>query len=373
MPAEVVHIVRQYLPSIGGLEDVVRNISRHQTLKADQRTRVITLNRIFKNQSAPLPSSEMIDGVNVLRLPFVGSHKYPLCPGVLKHLESADIIHVHGVDFFYDFLALTKWLHRKPLVLSTHGGFFHTKFAEKIKKVYFNTITRNCAKVYEKIVATSDSDGEIFERIVRRPKLEVIENGVNVNKFASCASSTSTRCCIYFGRWSENKGLFEMLDLFKALHEHNPDWRFIIAGREFDIHEAQLLSLAGQKGLKNQVKIVNCPTDDELRCLISQASYFVCLSHHEGFGLAAIEAMSAGLIPLLSAIPPFEKVIRNSNSGIVLPRDISSASQKIVDLHKAQVQNHSNYRQQAINFANQYAWSGVAERYMEVYNAIGRL
>lgn len=372
MSAEVVHIARQYLPSIGGLEDVVRNIAAQQMLKSDQHARVVTLNKIFKNHGKALPATEQIDGVEVLRLPFVGSYKYPICPGVLQHLESADIIHVHGVDFFYDFLALTKWFHKKPLVLSTHGGFFHTRFAEKIKKVYFNTITRNCAKVYEKVVATSDSDGEIFEKIVKRPKLEVIENGVNVNKFAACAAESLQPCCIYFGRWSANKGLFEMLDLFKTLTTHNPNWRFIIAGRAFDITEAQLRALAEQKGLKNCVQIVNSPSDDELRSLMSQASYFVCLSHHEGFGLAAIEAMSAGLIPLLSAIPPFEKVIRNSNSGIVLPRDIASASQKIVDLHTAQEQHYTNNRQQAINFANQYAWSGVAERYMEVYNAIRR-
>ncbi len=33
----VTHIVRQYLPSIGGMEEVVRNIARHQLRQGQRR------------------------------------------------------------------------------------------------------------------------------------------------------------------------------------------------------------------------------------------------------------------------------------------------------------------------------------------------
>jgi alpha-1,3-mannosyltransferase len=46
----------------------------------------------------------------------------------LRHLRDADIVHVHAIDFFFDFLGWTKPLHGKKLVVSTHGGFFHTSF-----------------------------------------------------------------------------------------------------------------------------------------------------------------------------------------------------------------------------------------------------
>src|SRR3954465_2081466 len=143
----VTHVVRQYLPSIGGMEEVVRNIALHQLKTGQKGTRVITLNRLFrtaKQDTAPalLPSREIIDGIEVVRLPYYGSSRYPICPSILSELGDADVIHVHGVDFFYDFLAATQWLHKRPLVLSTHGGFFHTAFASTAKTVFFKTITK---------------------------------------------------------------------------------------------------------------------------------------------------------------------------------------------------------------------------------------
>ena len=145
----VTHVVRQYLPSIGGMEEAVRNIALHQLKSGHEGTRIITLNRLFRTakQSVSeniLPAREIIEGIEVVRLPYYGSSRYPICPGILGELADADVIHVHGVDFFYDFLAATKWIHKRPLVLSTHGGFFHTAFASTAKNVFF----QNCHKIF---------------------------------------------------------------------------------------------------------------------------------------------------------------------------------------------------------------------------------
>ena len=155
-------------------------------------TRIITLNRLFRNSSELLPQQETIEGIEVIRLPYMGSSRYPLCPGVFKYLKDADVIHVHGVDFFYDFLAATKWLHRRPLVLSTHGGFFHTRFASRAKLAYFQSITRLSANAYNQVIATSTNDGDLFGQIMNQRKLQVIENGVDVEKYAGCAAPVLT-------------------------------------------------------------------------------------------------------------------------------------------------------------------------------------
>ena len=217
MSIKVMHVVRQYSPSMGGMEDVVQNIARQQR-ENGQIPRIVTLNRLFRNSTEFLAPDAVVDGVGVMRLPFRGTSRYPLCPQVLQYVGDADVIHVHGVDFFFDYLAATKPIHRRPLVASTHGGFFHTAFASRLKKVYFNTVTRASCMAYDKIIATSDNDGAIFQDIVKPPKLEVIENGVNVEKYRGLASATPTQTLIYFGRWSVNKGLLETLALFGQLH-----------------------------------------------------------------------------------------------------------------------------------------------------------
>jgi alpha-1,3-mannosyltransferase len=373
MPIKVVHIVRQYSPSMGGMEDVVQNIARQQREHHDQIPRIVTLNRLFRNSTEYLAPEALVNGVGVVRLPFHGTSRYPLCPQVLQHVGDADVIHVHGVDFFFDYLAATRMVHRRPLVASTHGGFFHTKFASRLKKVYFNTVTRASCMAYDKIIATSENDGAIFRDIVKPPKLEVIENGVNVEKYRDLSSTVPTPTLIYFGRWSINKGLLETLALFKQLHARQPEWRLIIAGREYDHSAAEFQAWLKQEQLEDVAQIVPNPSDQELASLIGRAGYFICLSRHEGFGIAPIEAMSAGLTPILSDIPPFRHLIEQSGIGLLLENgEVDGAVSRLLALHAKQ-SDHSQYMQrrlQAQQFADRYNWRHIANRYADVYRAL---
>ena len=121
----VVHVVRQFPPSVGGLENFVISLAKQQQ-KQGLDVSILTLNRIKMDSKTVLSKHDVIEGIPVRRIGFVGSFRYPIAPGVLRQIADADIVHVHAVDFFCDFLALTRPLHRKPLVLTTHGGFFHT-------------------------------------------------------------------------------------------------------------------------------------------------------------------------------------------------------------------------------------------------------
>ncbi|MDQ7969248.1 MAG: glycosyltransferase family 4 protein [Oxalicibacterium faecigallinarum] len=368
MPINVVHLVRQYHPSIGGMEDVVQNIVRYQRDAHGHQPTIVTLNRLFRNTDVALPERDEVDGVPVIRLPFRGSTRYPLAPQVLQHVRQADVVHVHGVDFFYDYLALTKPLHKRPLVASTHGGFFHTEFASRLKRVYFNTVTRSTSLAYDRIVGTSNNDGDLFGEIVSAPRLSVIENGVNVDKFADCGSRTRVPVLIYFGRWSVNKGLLETIALFRHLVAQRPEWRLIIAGREYDHTQAELSDLLAQQGLSEKVTLVESPDQTALSALIGHAGYYICLSRHEGFGIAPIEGMSAGLTPILSDIPPFRHLVEKSGLGLILDRrDIAANAARIAALHDQGDEAFAARREAAQAFVQQYSWRHIADRYVDIY------
>ena len=153
---KVVHVVRQFHPSVGGMEEVVLNIARRH-LAAGGEVEVVTLNRVFHDSAQRLRTHEQYQGVPVRRLSYTGSTRYPLCPQVLGALHGADVVHVHGIDFFYDYLALTGAVHRKPMIVSTHGGFFHTAYASRLKRLWFNSITRASARAYRRIVGRQAS------------------------------------------------------------------------------------------------------------------------------------------------------------------------------------------------------------------------
>jgi alpha-1,3-mannosyltransferase len=371
---KVVHVVRQYLPSVGGLEEVVRNLAQQQSRAGRYTPTVITLNRVFRTGGTLLPASETLDGVAVQRLAYAGSERYPLCPQVASALHDADLVHVHGIEFFFDYLALLHPLMRKPLLASTHGGFFHSGFATRLKKIYFRTVTRLSARAYQKVIATSENDGALFSPVVPAGKLQVIENGVDMRKFAGAAAPDLRPVMIYFGRWSVNKGLLECLDVLAALCQQQPEvpWRLVIAGRVYDLDAQTLRNYAQAQGIGERISLHPNPDVAELRLLIGTASYFLCLSHHEGFGIAPIEAISAGLIPLLSPIPPFVRLFQTTGAGALL--DAYTPAQQawqIILLH-AQMADDA-LRQQARRAAADaalaaYSWQGVAARYSRQYD-----
>jgi len=364
----VAHVVRQYLPSIGGMEEVVRSLAQHQ-LKNGLQPFIITLNKVFREPDNTLISEEIIDGVPVYRLPYSGSERYPIAPSVLSYIKDADLVHVHGIDFFYDYLALTKVLHQKPLVASTHGGFFHTAFASKLKKIYFNTITRLSSKFYKSVICTSENDGDLFKQIVSPSKLHVIENGVDIDKFRNSASPIKQSTLIYFGRWSSNKGILDAVNVLASLVKQDPQtpWKLIITGREYDLNTQQIIDHAISQDVADRLTVIPNPSTEKIKELIGQASYFICLSRHEGFGIAPIEAMSAGLYPLLSNIPPFKRLVELTNIGEIFYDSESEAiAKQVIAVHQSK-----SFDQKSItNAVTPYSWQGVCLAYQAQYEKV---
>jgi alpha-1,3-mannosyltransferase len=243
---KVVHVVRQFSPSVGGLEDTVLSLTRAQRERLNIDASVLTLDRLF---TAPgvLPATDVVEGVPVRRMAWAGSSRYPLAPSVLRHLKGADVVHVHAIDFFFDFLALTRPLHRRRLIATTHGGFFHTGAFQAAKKLWFKTITRASITAYDRIVACSQSDAELFAASAGQ-RLMLIENGINQAKFLAAGSQTPRKTILSFGRFARHKRTDALLSVFKHLYGLDPSWRLIIAGREADQKASELVGMADQLG-----------------------------------------------------------------------------------------------------------------------------
>lgn len=364
---KVVHVVRQFHPSVGGMEEVVLNIARRH-LAAGGEVGVVTLNRIFHDGAQRLRTHEQYQGVPVRRLSYAGSTRYPLCPQVLGALRGADVVHVHGIDFFYDYLALTGAVHGKPMIVSTHGGFFHTAYASRLKRLWFNSITRASARAYRRIVATSRNDGEMFAPVTAAGRLRVIENGVDIEKFSGMGSPVPGKTLVSFGRWSVNKGIPETLDLLDRLVASDSDWRLILAGRAFDLKRADVERDIAVRGLQAHVEVVEAPSQEQLGRLLSRAQYFVSLSRHEGFGIAAIEAMSAGLIPVLGDIPPYAKLHDESKLGVLVDAQAPEAAARAVrQLAEVDGKTFEARRQLALAYVACYDWDAVVARYRDEY------
>jgi alpha-1,3-mannosyltransferase len=359
----VVHVVRQFAPGIGGLEDAVAGLVRIQ--RADGiDARVVTLNRVFTHPHARLPAHEIIGGIPVTRIPWRGSSRYPLAPDVLGALRQADLVHVHAVDFFFDFLAITRPLHGKPMVATTHGGFFHTGRFAAVKRLWFTAVTRFTATAYSALIACSDSDAARFGPLAGE-RLRTIENGVDVDKFAHPAIPRAPRRLIHVGRFASHKRIEVLFPLLATLRQHNQDWELVVAGGEGDVPLSALRRAAAAAGMEPHVRFLLRPSQSDLAAELAQASIFVAPSAYEGFGLAAVEAAAAGLIPALSDIPPFARLLRRLGAGALFnPADLPAAAAII-----AALPTDNATRAGIVRAARGYGWRRPADAILAAYQS----
>lgn len=363
----IVHVVRQFLPNRGGLEDVVANLCRAQ-LALGLNPSVVTLDRLFSQPGLALPSREVIDGIPVTRIPFRGSTRYPLAPSVFAHLGGADLVHVHAVDFFFDALAFGWPLHRKPLVATTHGGFFHTADHAGLKRLWFNGPTRLSARIYRGIAGCSANDVRLFESIAPG-RVTLIENGVDLDKFAGASSPQPARRLVSIGRFSKNKRPDRLIATMAALARREAGWHLDMIGVASDWSRDALRAAIAAAGMERHVTLHFGLGDAEARQVMGRASLFVSASEFEGFGLALIEAMSAGLLPVVQPNAAFAALA--AKFPVIRTVDFADPETAAAALERAYADlaaSPDTMRPRLSDLAP-YSWDEVARRYLDLYAA----
>ncbi|GLS84594.1 WecB/TagA/CpsF family glycosyltransferase [Paraferrimonas haliotis] len=366
----IVHIVRQFDPAMGGLENFVKSLAQEQ-LKSGHSVTVITLNRVFHQQGSQLPYEAEIEGILVKRIGYVGSPRYPIALSIVGEIPSCDVVHVHAIDFFVDYLAVNWWRVSAPMVVSTHGGFFHSKFASMAKRLYFNTVTRLSLRAFQYVLACSNNDLLRFSKINQK-RLLLIENGVDVSKFANAASPQYQPHFIFIGRFSDNKRLPQLIDTLSEVNKiGSVKVRLSIIGKDWDNNKLLLTEKISTLNAQGWVSIYCELADDEIRALVSSASYICSASEYEGFGLTILEGMAAGLIPVVSDIASFNRIIHNAKVGLITPfNDPAQDAKRIVQFCNHVSEQYQSLRSKAISASQEYSWSRVSKSFEQVYQQV---
>jgi glycosyltransferase-like protein len=200
---------------------------------------------------------------------------------------------------------------------------------------------------------------------------KVIPNGVDAERFAATAAADRRRWRDRFGRYvlsvggiEPRKGSIELLEAFALLRE--PDVRLVIAGGEtlFDYRDyrAQWEKRATELGVD---PVVLGPVDhDELPALMAAAGVFAFPSVKEGFGLAAMEALAAG-VPLVASDLPVLREVFGDVAGfgadpVGLAKELARALEGVDPARRAAGEA----------LAARYTWRGAAQAHGELYRSL---
>ncbi|MFA7456130.1 MAG: glycosyltransferase family 4 protein [Micavibrio sp.] len=352
---KILHVVRQYSPAIGGLETYVENMCRTQKDLGYECT-VLTLNKLFQeHENGLLKEHETINGVHVRRVSFIGARRY-FMPFISPfYFKKFDIVHVHNTDVFYDYIAFCSFFLNFKIFATTHGGFFHTGNFAWIKKLYFHTVTRLSSLAYERIFAISDNDFNVFSRI--SGKITLLPNAiVPAAKKISHGSDF-----IYVGRLAQSKEIGLLLDMFACL-KGKLDGQYIlhIAGPEWDVTIDELRTHAEKIGIGDDVIFHGSMDREKLEALIGRCGYFLSASSYEGFGMAMLEAMGAGLIPYVHANEAFKELTGLSGCGLAV--DYHRPEETASRIHEHMRSVSMEDRKRAFDFSRQYSWLSLSEK-----------
>lgn len=359
---KILHIVRQFYPMVGGMENFVMSLANQQ-IENGHEISVLTLDRNFMNREK-LAKHDSINGISVIRIPYIGSKKYPLAFSCIKYLKGNDVIHIHGVDFFVDYLSLTKKFHRSRLICHTHGGYFHTQWGFGIKKVFFNTISRLTFKFVDKVIAISSNDYTIFNKITQR--IVLIYNGVNVEKY-DVTKEKSQGTLITVGRIDIHKRVDNLIKVVLYLNENGTEAKLRIVGPDWKGLQDKLNQIIPSK-YHDKVIFVGKVNDSELTNEYRQAHLFVSASEYEGFGLTAIEALASGTMVILNDIESFNYFLKDQQFGeIVNFNNIPESALAIKKLLELKESEYEQMSDEARKYASRYSWVNIEKEIYKVY------
>lgn len=363
---KVLQVVRQFKPVIGGMENYVDNLTVHLK-KFGIDSEVLTLDKDFSNGER-FPESSIIHGIKVTRIPYFGSRRYPIALSAIKYLSKFDIVHIHGVDFLFDYLTWMKIFHKKPIILTTHGGFFHTKKFYFYKKLHFSTVTKLSLMKTNMIIADSNNDFELFHPLAP-DKTKLIDCGIDFDTYHQIAEKEGEKNhFIFVGRFAVNKRIDKLLILIKELKMEFPDIQLTIVGKDFDQLKEQMLKQIEEYEISNHVVIREALSQEELLEEMSKCTYFISASEYEGFGISTLEAMAAGRTPLLNGIPSFKKMVNEGQNGYLLDfNDMDSVVKKVTQVLKTE---KKELRHAAIETARQNSWTTMVNQFENIYQDI---
>jgi len=359
----VLHVVRQFAPSVGGLETYTRELAGRQQA-AGLDVAILTLDRVFNPPATGLPRRETVDGLPVRRVPSIGGTRYFLPLLNPRSLRDVDLIHVHAVDPFFDLLAAARVVHGRPMVATTHGGFFHTESYSAAKRLFFRTVTPLSARAYDLLLANSANDAETFARFA--PPVRLVPNAVVPLADRTLAGGD----LLALGRLSENKRPDLLIGFMAALADRRPEARLHIVGPDSAHTRESLEALARRHGVADRVRVHGFVEPGTLPGILERCGFYVSASRFEGFGMALIEAMSAGLIPVVQDNPAFAELVRGAGVGTLT--DFSDPARAADDAARtmAAADEDNGGRQRAVAFSRRYAWDGLVAEVMRLYEAV---
>lgn len=322
------------------------------------------------------PSTEVIQGVKYTRW-----SGFSQCPNI-----KLDLIK----DLFYALLTTPTLPSSDILVINDFWLPVFAALHPKVRKIVINVnrFPKGQYWLYAKTDFFAAASNAIQEAIIQQypaatPRIRVIPNPIDTQTFTPShptKSNPTEKIILYVGRLHPEKGVHLLIDAFSIASQTIKDIKLRIIG-PWKCHQGG----AGQEYLKSlhaQASGLNVEILDPIfdKYYLAEAyrnadlfCYPSLAEKGESFGVAPLEAMACGLVPIVSDLECFRDFIQNRETGYFFDHRSFTATENLASILTFALLNWKDtreVRERAIKQASQYSYPAVADTYIEQFNSL---
>ena len=302
---------------------------------------------------------------------FGGLLDYPQRLNRAVAAQRPDVVHVNGLVFARQAWLLKRMLRRTPFVLQDHLdalprhplGRWTMKFALRRLDAISFTAQEQARPWFAGGYVRADT-----------PVIELLE-GSSLFQLCSRAEARARTglagdpLCLWVGRLIPRKDPLTVLNGFAQILTHLPQAHLAMAYGADDLLPTVQAWLAGHPETAARVTLLGRLPYRDLEPIYNSADFFVLGSHHEGSGYAVFEALSCGVVPIITDIPSFRLMTGNGTMGSLWPvGDAAAFARTLVDWH-ARLQPDTPVQMRAF-FDQNFSFPALGRKALAAYTAL---
>jgi len=277
---DILQVTPRYPPSVGGIQQHVRELSEHLAELGHDVTVVTT--------GEPVPDEDSKLDPTVERLPAYTS--YLLAPAVTAEVRSRDpdLVHAHGYHSLTAFFARLG-IGDTPFVFTPHYLGRRGSLRRKLLLGSYQLIGQSIFSRADLVIAVSEWEHRLIQEHFAVSST-VIPNGTAVERFSGANSWKHDRPYVFcLGRLEEYKGIHHVVNALTFLDD---DIDLLIAGT--GPFEDEIRQIAAANGVSDRVHFLGYVEDEKIPRLYAGAMVHATLSEFECYGLTVAESLAAG-------------------------------------------------------------------------------
>lgn len=291
-PLRVLMVSPRYLPSMGGVENHVYQVSR-RLVQAGIDVSVLTT-----DPTGQWPEKEAGEGIQVRRVrAYPAQRDYffaPALPNVIRQ-GKWDIVHVQSYNTLVAPMAMyAAWRAHIPYVVTFHGGGHSSRLRNAVRGLQWRMLRPLLLRA-ARLISTARFEIKLFAQALSLPldRFTLIPNGGDILGCApDAAALLDPSLIISPGRLERYKGHHKVIAAMPHVLKKRPDMRLLVLGA--GPFEPELAKLSKRLGIAERVEIRGLPMTerDSMIKTLSQAALVVMMSEYETPSIAALEAIT---------------------------------------------------------------------------------